>query len=227
MSDGLLLISDELNIAEQAITADVLIRHTTVLASNEFQGRFPATIGEERTINYLSEEFKKLGLTGPDPKEGFVQSVPLVKISPKQRTNLFVKRTNASEDPLELKDSTEFTAITSSAVPEAHLKDVELVFAGYGIKADPFGWNDFKKSVKGKAIVVFVNDPGYDTANEAKPLFKGKNMTYFGRWTYKFDEAVRQEASAIFIVHTTGAAGYPWYVIIMPTYSSQSHNSYV
>lgn len=93
--------------------------------------------------------------------------------------------------------------------------------------------------------MVFVNDPGYDTANEAKPLFKGKNMTYFGRWTYKvrtittllvppqtqivfqFDEAVRQEASAIFIVHTTGAAGYPWYVIIMPTYSSQSHNSYV
>lgn len=113
-------------------------------------GRFPATIGEERTINYLSEEFKKLGLTGPDPKEGFVQSVPLVKITPqkftpKKRTNLFIKRTNASEEPLELKDSTEFTAVTSSAVPDAHLQDVELVFAGYGIKADPFGWNDFKK----------------------------------------------------------------------------------
>jgi hypothetical protein len=74
-----------------------------------------------------------------------VQTVPLVKIAPKKRTNLFIKRTNSTEEPLELKDSSEFTAITSSAVPEAHLNDVELVFAGYGIKADPFGWNDFKK----------------------------------------------------------------------------------
>jgi hypothetical protein len=131
-------------------------------------GRFPATIGEERTINYLSEEFKKLGLTGPDPKEGFVQSVPLVKISPKQRTNLFVKRTNASEDPLELKDSTEFTAITSSAVPEAHLKDVELVFAGYGIKADPFGWNDFKKVLL--ELYISILDLTKPRASKAKQL---------------------------------------------------------
>jgi len=108
-------------------------------------GRFPATIGEERTIAYLSNEFKNLGLTGPDPKEGFVQNVPLVKITPKKRTNLIIKHANASNEPLELQDSTEFTAVTSSAVPEAHLQDVELVFAGYGIKADPFGWNDFKK----------------------------------------------------------------------------------
>jgi hypothetical protein len=124
-------------------------------------GRFPATIGEERTINYLSEEFKKLGLTGPDPKEGFVQSVPLVKISPKQRTN-------ASEDPLELKDSTEFTAITSSAVPEAHLKDVELVFAGYGIKADPFGWNDFKKVLL--ELYISILDLTKPRASKAKQL---------------------------------------------------------
>ncbi len=116
-------------------------------------GRFPATIGEERTITYLSDEFKKLGLTGPDPKEGFVQSVPLVKITPKKRTNLFIKRTNASEEPLELQDSIEFTAVTSSPVPEAHLQDVELVFAGYGIKADPFGWNDFKKVL----LITFVS----------------------------------------------------------------------
>lgn len=201
--------SDEsFNKAINSITADDLDKHLSVLASDEFQGRQPSTIGEEKTINCLKEEFEKLGLK-PGNGDSYFQQVPLVDIVTSVNKEIVIKG-NGSSTTLKLAD--EFVATSSHLAESVELKNAELIFAGYGIVAPEYNWNDYEGiDVKGKIVIVMVNDPGYATKDTN--LFTGYAMTYYGRWTYKYEEAARQGAAGIFIIHETGAAGYPWGVV--------------
>jgi Zn-dependent M28 family amino/carboxypeptidase len=201
--------SDEsFNKAVNSIDANDLDKHLSVIASDEFQGRQPSTIGEEKTINYLKEEFEKLGLK-PGNGDSYFQQVPLVDIVTNVNKEIVIKG-NGGSTTLKLAD--EFVATSSHLTESVELKNAELIFAGYGIVAPEYNWNDYEGiDVKGKIVVVMVNDPGYATKDTN--LFTGYTMTYYGRWTYKYEEAARQGAAGIFIIHETGAAGYPWEVV--------------
>ncbi|AFU97538.1 M28 family metallopeptidase [Simiduia agarivorans] len=188
--------------------ADRLHQHVAVLASDEFEGRAPATPGEEKTVNYLAQEFAKLGLV-PGNDGSWFQNVPVVAST---LTNTPVLNLTAGEQTLALQYGTDMMAWTKRETESAGLADSELVFVGYGIVAPEYNWNDYRDlDVKGKTVVVLVNDPGYATQDDN--LFTGNAMTYYGRWTYKYEEAARQGASGVLIVHETGAAGYPWEVV--------------
>jgi Zn-dependent M28 family amino/carboxypeptidase len=181
-------------------------RHLKILASDEFKGRKPFTIGETRTINYLEAEFKKLGLK-PGNGQSYFQAVPMVDIKSVPEEKLVIKNAKGSVTATYL---TGFVAGTKHVEPVVSISSSPLVFAGYGIVAPEYNWNDYAGlDVKGKTVVVMINDPGL---NDPK-LFKGKNMTYYGRWTYKFEEAARQGATGILIVHDDVPAGYPWSVV--------------
>ncbi|WP_337841317.1 M28 family metallopeptidase [Rheinheimera sp.] len=178
------------------------------LASDELQGRAPATEGEKRTIAYLSAEFKRLGLK-PFQGDSYLQPVPVVQIDPVAVSSLALAgdKTAAS-----LNYKTDMMAWSTRMETDIEVKDSEVVFAGYGIVAPEYGWNDYKGlDVKGKTVVVLVNDPGYATKDPN--LFTGNAMTYYGRWTYKFEEAARQGAAMVLIVHETDAASYGWNVV--------------
>ncbi|MBU2278872.1 MAG: M28 family peptidase [Gammaproteobacteria bacterium] len=178
------------------------------VASDELQGRAPATVGEERTVAYIEQNFKRLGLL-PFANTSYRQAVPVVQIDP-----VAVSALTFSGDklPKSLGYKTEMMAWSTRMLPQVEVKDSELVFVGYGIVAPEYGWNDYKNiDVKGKTVVMFVNDPGFATGDEK--LFTGKAMTYYGRWTYKFEEAARQGAAMALIVHETDAAAYGWNVV--------------
>ena len=178
------------------------------LASDEFQGRMPATPGEEKTINYISEQFKRIGLKGING-DSYLQAVSLVRIDPKEVSGL-----KLSGDKLnaELKYKEQMMAWTTQVTEQVEVKDSELVFVGYGIVAPEYDWNDYEGlDVKGKTVVMFVNDPGFATKDPN--LFTGNAMTYYGRWTYKFEEAARQGAAMALIIHETEPASYGWQVI--------------
>lgn len=181
-------------------------RHVSVLAHDSLEGRMPFTDGESKTITYLSNEFSKLGLK-PGNGDSYFQEVPLVEIDSKPTGDLRIRGKGKS---LSFKYLDEFVINSGRMDEEAGLLNSELVFAGYGITAPEFGWNDYDGlDVKGKTVVVLVNDPGYVDST----LFRGKNMTYYGRWRYKFEEASRQGAAGILIIHDTGPASYGWNVV--------------
>ncbi len=194
--------------AESTINADDLKQYVSVLASDEFLGRQPFTEGEVRTVNYLKEEFEKMGLEGGFQGR-FFQEVPMVEItfSPDKKLKL-----KAPKGTVELNYMEDFIVSTSHVKESVEVKNSELVFAGYGIVAPEFGWNDYEGlDVKGKTVLVLVNDPGFATQNPE--LFKGNAMTYYGRWTYKFEEAACQGAAGVWVIHETAAAGYPFAVL--------------
>ncbi len=175
-----------------------------VLASDEFEGRGPLTTGEKLTIEYLAKQYQSIGLM-PGNKASFYQAVPMAKVTPDQNMQLVIgeHKFRAGQD---------FTARTQQVDGSVTLDNSELVFVGYGINAPEYQWNDYADvDVKGKTVLVLVNDPGFATQNEA--LFTGNAMTYYGRWTYKYEEAARQGAKAVFIVHQTAPAAYPWSVV--------------
>jgi len=204
--------------AEQSITGDDLIRHVKTLASDEFQGRAPATEGETKTIEYLTENFKSLGLK-PGNGNSYLQEVPLVEITADPDMVLTISERRKT---LKLNYATEFIAATRRVTELVELKNSEMVFVGYGIVAPEYNWNDYEGlDVRGKTVVMLVNDPGYATGDST--LFNGRAMTYYGRWTYKYEEAARQGAAAAIIVHETGAAGYPWEVVRNSWSGPQSH----
>lgn len=174
------------------------------LASDQFLGRGPLTEGETLTINYLADEYKKLGLTGAYKGE-FLQPVTMAKLTPDQNMTLKI-------GDLSFNAGTDFTARTQQINETINVSDSEVVFVGYGINAPEYQWNDFADiDVTGKTIVVLVNDPGFATQDES--LFTGNAMTYYGRWTYKYEEGARQGAKAVLIVHETAPAAYPWGVV--------------
>lgn len=185
-----------------------LHQHIAVLASDDFEGRAPATAGEEKTVNYLAAEFGKLGLI-PGNNDSWFQNVPVVSASLTNEPVMTIDLAAAAQT-LDMKKDVMLWSKREQA--EVVLKNSELVFVGYGIVAPEYNWNDYAKvDVKGKTVVVLVNDPGY--ATQDVELFNGNAMTYYGRWTYKYEEAARQGAAAVLIVHETGAAGYPWEVV--------------
>ncbi|QQS44760.1 MAG: M28 family peptidase [Acidobacteriota bacterium] len=194
--------------ATESITSADLMKHINVLASDEFEGRAPGAKGEELTVNYLTEQFKKLGLKPGNPDGSYVQAVPLAGYTPQPAFSITVagKRMNLKPD--------DFLARSMRYVPEVKVGNSDLVFVGYGVVAPEYDWDDFKGvDVRGKTVVFLVNDPAIpDPADPAKlddRMFKGKAMTYYGRWTYKFEMASQKGAAAAIIVHETGPAGYP------------------
>lgn len=192
--------------AIKAINEQSFAKHIRILASDEFKGRKPFTLGETKTINYLKTEFEKLNLK-PGNGKSFFQEVPMVDIKSIPEEKLIIKGKTGSVTAEFL---TGFVAGTKHVATEVSITNSPLVFAGYGIVAPEYNWNDYAGlDVKGKTVVVMINDPGLSDSS----LFKGKNMTYYGRWTYKFEEAARQGATGILIIHDDIPAGYPWSVV--------------
>ncbi|MDN3640054.1 M28 family metallopeptidase [Simiduia curdlanivorans] len=184
-----------------------LHKHIAVLASDEFEGRAPATAGEEKTVNYLAAEFGKLGLI-PGNNDSWFQNVPVVSAS----LTASPEMTITGKELMQLKSGVDVMLWSKREQERVVLDASDMVFVGYGIVAPEYQWDDYAGvDVKGKTVVVLVNDPGYATQDSA--LFNGNAMTYYGRWTYKYEEAARQGAAAVLIVHETGAAGYPWEVV--------------
>ncbi|HJU40787.1 MAG TPA: M28 family metallopeptidase, partial [Tahibacter sp.] len=183
--------------------------HLKKLASDEFEGREPGTLGERLTTAYLKDQFERMGLA-PGNKDSWFQSVPTVETT---LTNTDVTLDVAVGGNVEkFAYKTDMIVGTLAAKPQVDVKDSELVFVGYGVNAPEQQWNDYAGlDVKGKTVVVLVNDPGF--ANNDESLFKGRAMTYYGRWTYKFEEAARQGAAAALIVHEKEGAGYDWNVV--------------
>lgn len=206
---GPLPIAELPNVSADAILADI-----GKLASNEFEGRAPGSNGETLTVRYLSTEFAKAGLQPGNPDGTWVQKVPLVALTP-TATSLVVRKGAVKKAFKALDD---FVAFSKHVVDEVKLEDSELVFAGYGVQAPEYNWDDFKGlDVKGKTIIVLVNDPPVSDPNNAEELdaktFGGKAMTYYGRWTYKYEKAAELGAAGVLIVHETYPAGYPWAVV--------------
>jgi Zn-dependent M28 family amino/carboxypeptidase len=179
--------------------------HIERLSSDEFEGRAPGTDGETKTIAYIEQQFRAAGLQ-PAFGDSFLQAVPVMEIRthPDAATQV-----HGAGGQLNLRNADDVVVWTRRPVPESRLTEAELVFAGYGIVAPEYGWNDYAGlDMRDKIALVLVNDPGYATQDPA--LFTGTAMTYYGRWTYKFEEAVRQGAAGVFVIHETGPAGYPW-----------------
>lgn len=192
--------------AAQAINDSSFARHIKMLASDSFEGRKPFTIGEERTIDYLAAQFKQLGLQ-PGNGNSYLQEVPMVEIRSVPAGPLVIK---GKAGAISLNYLDDYVAATRRVQDQVTVENSPIVFAGYGIVAPEYNWNDYAGlDVKGKTVLVMVNDPGFTDSS----LFKGKTMTYYGRWTYKFEEAARQGATGIIIIHDTKPASYPWTVV--------------
>ena len=191
-----------------AISIDSFAVATRTLSSDEFEGRAPSTRGEELTVGFLVERFSAVGLE-PGNDGSFLQSVPLVAMLETGEPRLAV-RAGAAE--LEYAWTEDFVAWTKRVVETEAIEGSEMVFVGYGIVAPEYRWNDYEGvDAAGKTVVMLVNDPGFATRDEE--LFRGNAMTYYGRWTYKFEEAARQGAAGAIVVHEEAPAGYPWGVV--------------
>ncbi|MGX7927446.1 M28 family metallopeptidase [Tsuneonella sp. HG094] len=183
---------------------------TERLASDEFEGRAPGTPGEEKTIAYLIEQFQKAGLK-PGNNGSWTQRVPLVEITGQNYGPLTVTGKDGKAQSFTY--GSDWVGATYRENAQVDLKDSELVFVGYGIVAPEKGWNDYAGlDMKGKTAVILINDPDYETEGLAGE-FGGRAMTYYGRWTYKYEEAARQGAAGAIIVHDTFPAAYGWNVV--------------
>jgi Zn-dependent M28 family amino/carboxypeptidase len=196
------------------VDVDAVLAHTKILSSDEFQGRGPGTKGEDLTVAYLVEQFKRLGLKPGNTDGTYIQKVPLVGITPEPGPLIF--RKGNEEKRLAWKD--DVVAWTKHVADSASIDNSELVFVGYGVVAPEYDWDDYKDvDVKGKTLVMLVNDPPVpDPSNESEldpKVFGGRAMTYYGRWTYKYEIAMEKGAAGALVVHETEAAGYPFSVV--------------
>lgn len=179
------------------------------LSSDAFEGRAPSTAGEDKTVAYLIDRFKAAGLQ-PGNKGSWTQDVPTVEITAQNVAGLAV---TGGKQTMLFAPGKDFVAGSYRVTASTDIRDAELVFVGYGINAPELGWNDYAGiDMKGKIAVILVNDPDYETASE-QGLFKGRRMTWYGRWPYKFEEAARQGAAGALIVHDTFPAAYGWNVV--------------
>jgi Zn-dependent M28 family amino/carboxypeptidase len=195
-----------------SITAEDMMRRTSAIADDSTEGRAPGTPGEDKTVRYLEAEFRAMGLAPGNPDGTYVQQVPLVGIRPQVTASLTINGRNVP-----LQAPRDFIANSRRVVPEVNVNNSDLVFVGYGIVAPEFGWDDYKDvDVTGKTIVMLVNDPPITVANDTvldDNVFRGRAMTYYGRWTYKYEIAAAKGAAAAIIIHETGPAGYPFEVL--------------
>jgi len=188
----------------QSINKEQLINHIKVLSSDKFEGRAPSSKGEELTLDYLTQQLTTVGFK-PGNGDSFLQAVPMVSIEASPDMTLSIGGKDYQYGPE--------MVMGSSRISEfEQLRDSELVFVGYGVNAPEYNWNDYEGlNVKGKTVVILVNDPGFATQDPA--LFNGNAMTYYGRWTYKYEEASRQGAEGAIIIHETAPASYNWSVV--------------
>ena len=195
--------------AAPSISAETLQRVTRMLSSDDYQGRAPGTEGEIRTVALLSREFERAGLR-PGNNGSWYQEVPLVEITAQGNPQLRIGRPRSD---LAFNYRTDFVGASYRVQPRVSVSDSEIVFVGYGINAPERGWNDYAGlDVRGKTVIILINDPDWQTEALQGP-FNGRAMTYYGRWTYKYEEAARQGAAAAFIVHDTAPASYGWNVV--------------
>src|SRR5215470_10020855 len=196
------------------IDAAAVLAHTKVLSSDEFEGRAPGSKGETLTVEYLIDQFKKIGLKPGNTDGTYVQKVPLVGITPASTPLVFIK----GKQQLTLKWKDDVVAWTKHVADMGSIDKSDVVFVGYGVVAPEFNWDDYKGiDVKGKTLIMLVNDP--PVRDKAKPgeldpnTFGGRAMTYYGRWTYKFEIGAMKGAAGVLIIHETGPAGYPFGVL--------------
>jgi Zn-dependent M28 family amino/carboxypeptidase len=199
--------------ALNAISAQALLAHIKTLASDDFEGRAPGTAGEAKSVAYIQQEFKKLGLKPGNPDGSWVQAVPMRGQKP---TPSFSYTIAGQKVALGFPD--DYVAHSSSQPDVVNVNNSEIVFVGYGVQAPEYGWDDYKGvDVRGKTILMLINDPAIpDPAHPGQldpAMFKGKAMTYYGRWTYKYEIAARLGAAAAIIIHETRPAAYPWDVV--------------
>ena len=197
------------------VDAQAILEHIKVLSGDDFEGRAPGSAGEEKTVQYLTDEFKEIGLAPGNSDGTYIQNVPLVGITPTPSQTLTIQKGGQRRT---FEWSKDYVAFTKHVADTAGIKNSDLIFVGYGVTAPEYNWDDFKDvDVKGKTIVVLVNDPQVtDPSNPStldEKVFNGRAMTYYGRWTYKYEEAARRGAAGIFIVHETAPAGYPYEVV--------------
>jgi len=206
-------LKERLQPALEAITPDGLLAHIKVLASDEFEGRSPGTKGEDLSVKYITDQFKKVGLKPGNPDGTYTQEVPLAGIKSEPRMSFVV-----GDKTMDLKYSDDFVASSARLQPEIEIEKSGLVFVGYGVVAPEYGWDDYKNvDVKGKTLLMLIGDPPIPDPKDPSKLddkmFKGKAMTYYGRWTYKYEIAAQKGASAAIIIHETEPAAYPWQVV--------------
>jgi Zn-dependent M28 family amino/carboxypeptidase len=197
------------------INIDAVLADTRKLSSDEFEGRAPGTKGEQLTVQYLTDQFRAAGLEPGNPDGSWTQKVPLVGLTP-QPQGAFVVKKGGQTRPFRIRD--EVVVFSKHVTDEVRLENSELVFAGYGVQAPEYQWDDFRGvDVKGKTILVLVNDPPVPVAGNPNTLdpkiFGGPAMTYYGRWTYKFEKAAELGAAGVLVVHETAPAGYPFSVV--------------
>lgn len=209
------LAADErLQPALDAIQAEPILKHIQILASDDFGGRGPGTPGEEKTVAYLIEQLKALGLKPGNPDGSYTQNVPLVGFEATE-----VKATlQTPEGPLELEYPKNLVAGSRRPAEEIKVENSDVIFVGYGVVAPEYDWDDFKGvDVRGKTLIMLVNDPAVPDPNKPEELdpnvFKGRAMTYYGRWTYKYEIAAEKGAAAAILIHEEGPAGYPFEVV--------------
>ncbi len=182
-------------------------KHIKELSADKYKGRAPMSDTEEAVIDYIADQMKEIGLE-PANDGSYFQEVPMLAVSSKMSDALEIQ---TPKGKLSFSKLDEYVTFSRKVEEEMYLDNSEIIFTGFGITAPEYGRDDFAgMDVKGKTILVFVNDPGFGTESD---YFKGNTMTYYGRWTYKFEEAARQGAKACLIVHETGPAGYPWGVV--------------
>ncbi len=196
-----------------SITADGLLNSIRTLSSDAFEGRAPGSAGEDSTVAWLSTTFKSMGLTPGNPDGTWVQNVELIGYTGKATANI-----SFGNQPVAMRPLQDFVAVSRHDAPVTNVTDTEIIFVGYGVQAPEYGWDDYKGvDVRGKTVLMLVGDPPIrdraDTAQLDTTMFRGKAMTYYGRWTYKYEKASEMGAAAAIIIHQTGPAGYPWDVV--------------
>jgi Zn-dependent M28 family amino/carboxypeptidase len=206
-------LKERLQPALEAITPDGLLAHIKVLASDEFEGRAPGSKGEDLSVKYITDQFKKIGLKPGNPDGTYTQEVPLAGIQSEPRMSFVI-----GDKTTDLKYPDDFVASSAWLQPEIKIEKSSLVFVGYGVVAPEYGWDDYKTvDVKGKTLLMLIGDPPIPDSKDPSKLdnkmFKGKAMTYYGRWTYKYEIAAQKGASAAIIIHETEPAAYPWQVV--------------
>ena len=198
------------------INKDRMLANIKVLASDEYEGRAPASKGEELTTAFLEEHLKSLGLKPGNPDGTYFQKVPMVGITTDPGAQLVFAQAETG-NKLTLRYGDDFMGWTKREQTEVSM-DSDLVFVGYGVVAPEYQWDDYKGAdVKGKVLVMLINDPPVpdprDPSKLDEKVFKGRAMTYYGRWTYKYEIAALKGAAGCLIIHETGPAGYPWGVV--------------
>jgi Zn-dependent M28 family amino/carboxypeptidase len=212
---GLLAQAAKLAVAAPSVSVPALLDHVKVLSSDLYEGRAPGTRGEDLTVAYIEAQYKAVGLKPGNPDGTYIQKVPMVGITPDPATSLTFARGSVTQT---LKFKEDVVAWTKRVQPRVSLDASDVVFVGYGVQAPEFGWDDYKgMDLTGKTLIVLIGDPPVPDPKDPTKLdpsvFGGKAMTYYGRWTYKYEMGAEKKAAAVLIVHETGPAAYPFSIV--------------